>query len=157
MHEIVSRIDDICWETIDVTYNWSSEIFGNAKEIANNLHDLFSGDMDLAMTAAHNLWCRLSHQHSYVSSAALPAYDFLVVGLEELNERLKVEILDIILGFAICTNSAAYKEAEREPLPWEVELKQRLISDTHKFNALALSNNDDISYFANEIISNIGS
>lgn len=145
------------WSAIDVTYNWSDSIHGNAEKISVYLQDLFSGDMNLAMKATHNLWCDLCHQHSYISSAALPAYDFLLEGLDKLNDKLKVEILDILLGFASCTSSVYYETANVKPLSWETELRQKLIGDIPKYKTLSINGDEDISYFAQKIVSNLTS
>ena len=149
---IISQINNIDWKNVPVTYNWSTETFGNAEKTAVDLCNLFSGNMDLAMDATHSLWCSLCHQHSHISSVALLAYDFIVKGLDELNDALKIEILDIILGFAVCTSDIYYKNTKREPLTWEIELKKKLVGDIQKFKVLSLSENQDISFFAGEIV-----
>ena len=150
---IIQKINTINWSTIKVTVNWSDSTFGNAEEIAANLRDLFSGDTELAMKAAHELWCSLSHQHSYITSAAVPAYDFLMMGLSQLDDSLKVEILDILVGFAVCTSDAFYDVSKRKPLDWEIELKNKLTGDIQTFKDLSLHGDESISYFAGRVVS----
>jgi len=150
---ILKKINDIDWFAIEVVVNWSDMTYGNAENISIYLKDLFSGNIDLAMEATHNLWCSLSHQHSYITSAALPAYDFLIIGLDELDDKVKVEILDIIMGLALCTCDESYESSKIEPQSWEIELKQKLMSDIQKFKDLSLNADEDISYFAERIVS----
>ena len=140
-----NRITDINWSDFETAY-------GSAKKIPAYLQDLFSGDMDLAIEATGWLWASLCHQHAYISSAALPSYDFLLAKLNDANDLLKVEILDIILGFAVCTHAEYYKTNKLAPQEWEIELKRKLLGDFDKFKALSLSQNEDISYFAGEIV-----
>ena len=46
------------------------------------------------------------------SRPALPACDVLMLGLQELDDELKVELLDIFLGFAVCTGRSAEADWE---------------------------------------------
>ena len=97
------------------------------------------------MDAANDLWCGLCHQHAYVSSAALPACDFLMLALREADDELKVELLDILLGFAACTGRSA--EAD-----WEKQLREKLKADLPVFSGFLSSANEDISFFAGRIV-----
>ncbi len=47
---------------------------GYVPGVARSLINLFSGDKKTALQASCDLWCSLCHQHSFVSSAALSAY-----------------------------------------------------------------------------------
>jgi len=153
LNNIQREIESINWSSISIQYNWFKETFGNANNIALNLIDLFGDDDEIAFNATQNLWNILSHQHSHIPSAALIAYDFLIAGLHELNEKLVIELLDILLGFTVCTMDISSEKFKHKPLQWEVELKQKLINDLKIFKLLSLCNNNGISYFANEIIS----
>lgn len=97
------------------------------------------------MRAASDLWAGLCHQHAYISSAALPAYDFLMIALRELDDGLKVELLDIFLGFAVCTGRSAETD-------WERQLRDKLTSHLPVFAGLVSSENEDISYFSGRIV-----
>ena len=52
---------------------------GKTPSVPRSLWDLFSGDRERAIRATGDLWAGLCHQHAYISSAALPAYDFLMI------------------------------------------------------------------------------
>ena len=155
MKSILRKIDNIDWFAIEVFVNWSDSTYGNAAEIAIYLKNLFSGNTDLALDAAHELWCSLCHQHSYITSAAVPAYDFLIAGLKELDDEIKVEILDILVGFAVCTCDTRYELSKKQPLNWEITLRQKLSDDIKLFQGLSSHVNEDISYFAEQIVSNL--
>ena len=90
----------------------------------------------------------LCHQHAYVSSAALPAYDFLMLALREMDDELKVELLDIFLGFAACTGRSAETD-------WERQLRDKLTSHLPVFAGLVSSENEDIAYFAGSIVESL--
>jgi len=87
------RVDQINWSDYSTAY-------GNACVVAKQLKELASTNPKLAMAASHDLWCGLCHQHAYISSAALPAFPLLIDVLKSTDEKLKVEILDIITGIA---------------------------------------------------------
>ena len=54
----------------------------------------------------------------YVSSAALPAYDILLLGLQILDDKLKFEIIDMLYGFAICIPKGTYTG-------WQSQLRKK--------------------------------
>ncbi|MEO0858078.1 MAG: hypothetical protein AAFY55_14630 [Bacteroidota bacterium] len=70
----------------------------------NQLRRLALGEKSDALEASHNLWCGLCHQHAYVSSAAVPAFPFLMDVLRQCDAELRTELLDIIAGFVVCTD-----------------------------------------------------
>ena len=154
MNPIISKINEINWSAIIIKYDWTTEISGNAEDIGTALRDLYSNNIDLAMEATHSLWCKFS-QHSYISSATLPTYDFLIIGLDELEEKLKVELLDIFLGFAVYTEDVFHSDTKCDLLQWEMELYNKLKYDIDKFKKLTNSSNKSIAYFSNEIVSYI--
>ena len=109
---LYKMIDEIDWSQYETAYgNAAQDIphfqVGKTPSVPSSLWALFSGDRERAMQAASSLWAGLCHQHTYVSSAALPACDVLMLGLQELDDELKVELLDIFLGFAACTGRSA--------------------------------------------------
>lgn len=153
---ISEKILAIDWHNFDTAYgNAAKDIsyyvtnednHGYVPNVAQSLLNLFSGNKETALQASHNLWCSLCHQHSFVSSAALPAYDILFYGLQHLDDELKVEILDIIMGFAVCLSKDASKTS------WQSQLRTKLEKDKPYFKALTLYTNEDIADFAQNIV-----
>ena len=82
------------------------------------------------------------------SRPALPACDVLMLGLQELDDELKVELLDIFLGFAACTGRSAETD-------WEKQLRDKLTSHLPVFAGLVSSENEDIAYFAGSIVDSL--
>ena len=147
---LYKMIDEIDWSQYETAYgNAAQDIphfqVGKTPSVPSSLWALFSGDREKAMQASSNLWAGLCHQHAYVSSAALPAYDVLMLGLQELDSQLKVELLDIFLGFAVCTGRSAETD-------WERQLREKLEADLPVFAGLVSSENEDISYFSGRIV-----
>ena len=102
---LYKMIDEIDWSQYETAYGNAAQDIphfqaGKTPSVPRSLWDLFSGDRERAIRATGDLWAGLCHQHAYISSAALPAYDFLMIALRELDDELKVELLDIFLGFA---------------------------------------------------------
>jgi hypothetical protein len=131
------------------TIDWSSyrTAYGVAATVPDQLRRLASTNRDDAMQASHDLWCGLCHQHAYVSSAALPALPFLLEVLRTANDALTVEILDIILGFAVCTSPV-----QRCHLPlWTQELRTQLKEAFPQFEHLRHHTNTEIADFADSV------
>lgn len=144
--EIASKIEKINWHEFETAY-------GNAgSTVPKYLKNLFCSETEIAMGATHQLWCSLCHQHAFISSAALPSYEFLKIGLLTLDNSIKVEILDIFLGFTNCTDPTVVRPKLEI---WEVALRNHLISDIDIFRELAFSPDEDLSYFANEILKSL--
>ena len=76
---------------------------------------------------------------SFISSAALPAYDILFYGLQNLDDELKVEILDIIMGFAICLPKSSSN------ISWTGQLRAKLEKDKSCFETLTAHTNEGIA------------
>lgn len=154
VHKAISAID---WSNYDTAYGnaiqnhpYSVPLLDNRgymPNIAQSLKDLFSDNQDIALQASHDLWCDLCHQHAFVSSAALPAYDILYYGLQILDTALKVEILDIFYGFAVCTANNAHSNS------WQAQLRNKLKSNFDTFAQLTTHPNEDIATFAENIVS----
>ena len=147
---LYKMIDEIDWSQYETAYgNAARDIphfqAGKTPSVPSSLWALFSGDREKAMRAASDLWAGLCHPHAYISSAALPACDFLILGLQELDDELKVELLDIFLGFAVCTGRSA--EAD-----WEKQLREKLTNHLPVFAGLVSSEHEDISYFSERIV-----
>jgi hypothetical protein len=144
-NEISSLIEKIKWADYETAY-------GNAKNtIPFYLKNLFCKDSEIAMDATHQLWCSLCHQHAFISPASLPAYDILKIGLLKLDDKFKIEILDIFQGFSDCTSNDYFTNTKQSPEIWELELRQKLISDIDIFKELSSNNNEEISHFATTI------
>lgn len=147
---LYKMIDEIDWSQYETAYGNAAQDIphfqcGQTPSVPRSLWELFSGDRERAMRAASDLWAGLCHQHAYISSAALPAYDFLMLALRELDDGLKVELLDIFLGFAACTRRSAEKD-------WERQLREKLANGLPVFAGLAVSENEDIAYFSERIV-----
>ena len=152
---LYKMIDEIDWSQYETAYGNAAQDIphfqaGKIPSVPHSLWELFSGDRNRAMRAANNLWAGLCHQHAYISSAALPAYDFLMIALRELDDELKVELLDIFQGFAACT------ERFSSDAPWPRQLQEKLKADLPIFTALSGSENEDIAYFAGSIVESLG-
>ena len=101
--ELYKMIDEIDWPQYETAYGNAAQDIphfqcGQTPSVPHSLEKLFSGNWNKAMQAASDLWAGLCHQHAYISSAALPACGFLMIALRELDDELKVELLDIFLG-----------------------------------------------------------
>lgn len=138
------RLAQIDWSSVETAY-------GTALAVPDQLASLLSGDDGQAMKAAHDLWCGLCHQHAYISSAALQALPFIVEALEERSDALKVEILDILLGFAVGSEGGA----EAGPDAWKGEVRQHLLSHLELFIRLAVHPNEEIADFAGQIVESV--
>ncbi|WP_097013941.1 hypothetical protein [Anaerocolumna aminovalerica] len=151
--DIRKEIKNIDWSQYETAYGNADqdipEYLNQSKyipKVSRLLLDLFSENKEWAMKATHYLWCGLCHQHAFVSSAALPAYDFLIYGLKNLEDNLKIEILDILLGFSICTAGVNLSDS------WQGKLRSKLKEDMGYFQKLALNTNEEILSFAESII-----
>ena len=151
LYRVIAEID---WSQYETAYgNAAKDIphfqCGFTPSVPGSLWALFSGDHERAMQATSDLWAGLCHQHAYVSSAALPAYDFLIIGLKELDDSLKVELLDIFLGFAVCTARFSTDAL------WPRQLRDKLEADLPVFTSLIPSANEDIAYFSERIVAEL--
>jgi hypothetical protein len=129
---------------------------GDAQGIPLQICALASDNDEIALKAAHQLWSGLCHQHAYLSSAALPSYPFLLEILDKANSKLSVEILDIFRGFSSCSIPNFPKQSKDE-LEWRNEIRRQLIRDAEIFERLIDNDDECISGFACDIISDIQS
>ena len=139
------RLHQINWAAYETAY-------GQANNIPMELARLAGDDHDAAMDASHQLWCGLCHQHAYISSAALPAYPFIVEVLDTANDELAVEILDILTGFAFRSTRGPDGSS---PVEWECNLRKQLRDQLPQFQALAKHHNVDVADFAKKIVENL--
>ena len=79
-----------------------------------------------------------------MSSAAEPAYPILFEILQAADEDLMIELLDMMLGFAIC--------APVTDTGWARQLWQNLQADRLHYITLTKHPNADISDFAEGIV-----
>lgn len=148
LYKMIAEID---WSQYETAYGNAAQDTphfqaGKIPSVPCSLWALFSGNRERAMEATSDLWAGLCHQHAYVSSAALPAYDFLMIALKELDDGLKVELLDIFLGFAVCTARFSSDAL------WPRQLRDKLMADLPVFAALSASENEEIAGFAEDIV-----
>lgn len=124
----------ISWEEFFTAY-------GTASDVPSDIERLFSSDFSIAKQASHQLWCGLCHQHAFVSSAALPALPFLMIALNQAPDNLKIEILDIILGFAKCSKFQLSQD-------WALKLRAELVKELGFFEVLSTSENPEVADFS---------
>ena len=135
------RIGAVDWTAFHTAY-------GRAGDVSNQLLRLASPDKVTALKASHELWCGLCHQHAFVSSASLPALPFLLEVLDRSDEATTVEILDILVGFALCT-----RPDQDESLPgWAGQMRHRLAEELPRFRQLATHQNAEISAFCERLL-----
>ena len=135
-------------------FDWASyhTAYGRADKVAAQLLNLASPEKEKAMNATHDLWCGLCHQHVQIGSAALPAMPFILEVLDIASEALSVEILDLLLGFALVSNLQRSIDFQKScghsvPLPdqeWVAKTRSLLIEQKDRFNRLKDQNNPDI-------------
>lgn len=145
--------------------NWGDfhTAYGPAVEVPGQLRRLAGADREAAMAATHNLWCGLCHQHVQVASAATPALPFLLEVFDGADRDLTIELLDILLGFALGVNRQRVVEFHRslglDAPPeerWSAELRARLLAEIPRFRQLAASPDEDIADFACRTLSELG-
>jgi hypothetical protein len=141
--DYVSRANAIDWASFRTAY-------GPGRDVGRWLIDLLSEDWETAFQASHKLWCGLCHQHAYASPAAAPALPFLLEVAKKADERLLVELLDILAGFAVCSRPPGHaRPAGRE---WVGQLRADLVAQLDWFRSLRPSPNEDVDYFAEVIV-----
>lgn len=133
--QISGEINRVRWEEYETAY-------GDATSIPQDLKLLLFGSLEQAMESSHRLWCALCHQHAFVSTAAEPAVPFILIALNCADDNLKVEILDILLGFVVCRDSAA---------PHTISVAKKLNESKELFSVLAGSRSKEVGKFAKDI------
>jgi hypothetical protein len=146
------RVAGIDWSQFRTAY-------GVATDVPAQLQRLRSYDHVEAMAASHDLWCGLCHQHVQMGSAALPALPFLLEVFETAAEQLKVEILDILMGFALGSNPSRLEQYAqtlgqgREPQePWIAQVRSLLVAQAPRFISLRNDANPEIADFARSVL-----
>lgn len=133
------------WEQFKTAY-------GLAFKVPQQIRRLAGTDQKEALAASHDLWCGLCHQHANVSSAALPALPFLLEVLDHADEQLTIEILDILLGFAVCTRPGRENTGTEPIADWVQELRAGVIAERPRLQQLAKHPNPDLADFAQAIM-----
>ena len=138
----LTQIKDIDWPSFNTAY-------GPAHRVPDQIVNLGSDQQEVALKAAHDLWCGLCHQHAYISSASLPAFPYIMATLEIANDLVSIEILDILVGFSSCdTDGVSHQD-------WISSLHQCMRQEQPKFMLLAENGNPIIADFANTILENL--
>jgi hypothetical protein len=155
------RLAAIPWTEYRTAYgdaageHWFETASGQRTErwgsVPEQLIALASSDVPTAMAASHHLWCCLCHQHAYVSSAALPALPFLLEIIEDASDEVAVEILDIVAGFATCSNGDASRQEG-----WVRELRTRLVAEQDRFAQLANHAHSGIADWSGRVLEELG-
>jgi hypothetical protein len=151
------RLDAITWGNFGTAY-------GPAIKVPDQLQRLAGPDRKAALDATHELWCGLCHQHVQIGSAALPALSFLLEVLDTADQDLMVELLDILLGFAIGVNRQRAVDFQRllgrtDVAPeeqWVANLRAALLTELPRFRRLAASPNEEVAGFGERIVAELG-
>ena len=153
-----NRLKAINWEKYRTAY-------GVATKVPDQLRQLASTDAKEALHATHELWCGLCHQHVQIGSAALPALPFILQVLDTASEQMTIELLDILLGFAIGVNRQKVLDYQlslgrKDIVPeeqWVTDLRIALNNQLPRFKSLAFSSNDEIADLASDIVAELES
>ena len=141
MNEIVITIEKIDWQSLNTAY-------GNANKISGYLKDLVLEDENIQLEVCHKLWCALCHQHAYVSSASEVAFPILISIFSKVSELVQIEMMDIFLGFTICT-APPHPDAMGD---FQKRLRLLIIEQTEWFNTLSQHSNEEIASFSEGVL-----
>jgi hypothetical protein len=130
--KLTREINTIDWMTFDTAYE-------NPQTVPVDLKLLLFGDEDQAIHAIDRLSASLCHQHAYLSSAAEPALPFLIEAVQRSDERMKVHILDILLGFVSCHDPE---------LPFTNRILEGISAERPILEILRNSEREDLAEFA---------
>jgi hypothetical protein len=150
------RLQAIAWCDFDTAY-------GPAVSVPDQLRRLAGQNRTEALAATHDLWCGLCHQHVQVGSAALPALPFLLEVMDRADRDITVELLDILLGFAL---GVSLQRAEDFHLSlgrhapaeerWVAELRAALLGEVTRFRRLAASSDVSVAELAGCTLAELG-
>jgi hypothetical protein len=150
------RLDLIAWGDFGTAY-------GPAMMVPDQLRRLAGSDREDALAAGFDLCSGLCHQHVQVGSAALPALPFLLEVLDSADREMAVQLLDILVGFALGVNRRRSVEYQlrlgrTEPRPekqWITDLRAAMIAELPRFEGLAASSDETIARFAGRILAEL--
>ncbi|MBA6231345.1 MULTISPECIES: hypothetical protein [unclassified Colwellia] len=137
MSALSDRANNIDWSKFKTAY-------GDASSVPQHLSVLESGSQQEQLKAAHELWCGLCHQHSFISSAAEPALPILLSLINDVPEKVQVEIMDILLGFSVCSLS--------DDESFHKNIRVNLKGNVALFTTLKSHNNEVVASFANDVL-----
>ena len=150
------RLNAIAWGDFGTAY-------GPAVNVPDQLRRLAGPDRKAALAATHDLWCGLCHQHVQIGSAALPALPFLLHVLDRADRDMTVELLDILLGFALGVNRQRAVDFQRSlgrdaPTDehWVADLRAGLLAEVPRYLRLATSSDEEVADFAGRTLSELG-
>jgi hypothetical protein len=163
----------VCWQQMPPETDWQARlngvdwsqfhtIYGLATKIPEQIERLHSSDEKIALLAVADLCAGLCHQHVQIASAALPAFPFVLEMLPASSNKVKAEILDMLVAFAITTDpvrmqrfaSAVGKRRTTRP-GWVEELREALKAELPRIAAFATHEDPTIAepakMFADEL------
>lgn len=133
------RLNGIPWSRYRTAY-------GSSLGVPHRLFRFRFSGRRRAAKAGHELWCGLCHQHAYVSSAALPALPFILEVLDRPEPVLVTEALDILRGFALCTEPGPATE------DWHRNLRREVEAQLPRICTFAASEHPDVAEEANALL-----
>jgi hypothetical protein len=164
----------LCWQQMPPQTDWQTRlnavdwprfhtIYGVADKVPEQIERLYSPDEATALSAAGDLLAGLCRQQVQISSAALPAFPFLMEMLPSASESVTVEILDILVGFAITTDPVRMRQfasavgKRRMPPPgWVQELRGELQMALPRIAAYVTHENPTIAESAKKFVDEMG-
>ncbi|WP_157463964.1 hypothetical protein [Deinococcus pimensis] len=146
MGSLADELNNIAWAEYRTAY-------GPAHDVPIQIQALYSNDCEARLDAAHELWCALCHQRTYITDAALPALPFLLDALDQAPDHvLQIELLEILLGFARCTTRTYQLD---QPL-WAQRLRQSLLTYGAKLKQLRANPHPEVSDLADATFNALG-
>ena len=153
------------WQVRLHAVDWSlfHTIYGVATKVPEQIERLHSPDENIALSGAADLRAGLCHQHVQIASAALPAFPFIMEMLPASSEKVTVEILEMLAGFAITTDRVRMRQfasavgKRRLPRPgWVEELRSALQMALPRISAYATHENPTIAELARMFVDEVG-
>lgn len=153
------------WQVRLHAVDWSAfhTIYGTAGKVPEQIERLHSPDENIALSGAADLRAGLCHQHIQIASAALPAFPFIIEMLPAASEKVTIEILELLAGFARTTDPVRMRQfasavgKRRMPQPeWVADLRRALETALPRIAAYATHENPAISELARMFAGEIG-
>ncbi len=138
-------------------------IYGVATKVPKQIERLRSPDEGVALSGAADLRAGLCHPRVQIASAALPALPFILEALSSASDKVAVEILEVLVSFAITTDPARMRQfasavgKRRMPQPeWVGELRKALRTALPRIGEYAAHENSTISELAAMFVEEMG-
>ena len=153
------------WQVRLHAVDWSAfhTIYGTAGNVPEQIERLHSPDENIALSGAGDLRAGLCHQHIQIASAALPAFPFIMDMLPDASEKVTIEILELLAGFARTTDPVRMHQfasavgKRRMPQPeWVADLRRALEAALPRIAAYAAHENPAIAELARIFAGEIG-